>query len=99
MAGFDVGLIPFANNDVTAYVDPVKYYEYRALGLPVLSTRFGEMSHRNATDGVYFWDQLMSGEVDIATLIAGQPTEGHRQEFCDSNSWKRRFDSVAHSLN
>jgi hypothetical protein len=99
MQGFDVGLIPFASNDVTAYVDPVKYYEYRALGLPVLSTRFGEMSHRHASDGVYFWDQLMSGEVDIATLIAGQPTEGDRQEFCDSNNWERRFDSVAHSLN
>lgn len=99
MQRFDVGLIPFAKNDVTAYVDPVKYYEYRALGLPVLSTRFGEMSHRNASDGVYFWDQLISGEVDIATLIACQPTEGHRQEFCDSNNWERRFDSVAHSLN
>jgi hypothetical protein len=79
-------------------VDPVKYYEYRALGLPVLSTRFGEMSHRNATDGVYFWDQLISGELNMAMLMNRQADDQTRQTFCERNSWARRFDSVVQTL-
>jgi hypothetical protein len=98
MARFHVGLIPFANNEVTAYVDPVKYYEYRAMGLNVLTTRFGEMNQRNASDGVYFWDQLTSGALDLATLSASQPSEASRQAFCQDNSWKRRFDAAADAL-
>jgi hypothetical protein len=98
MARFDVGLIPFANNDVTAYVDPVKYYEYRALGLPVLSTRFGEMTHRGAADGVYFWDQLTSGELGIAALNPSQCSEHVVQTFCDHNTWAQRFDGVIETL-
>jgi hypothetical protein len=98
MARFHVGLIPFANNDVTAYVDPVKYYEYRAMGMNVLTTRFGEMNHRNEADGVYFWDQLTSGKLDLKSLAASQPTEADRQAFCQNNSWERRFNAAAHSL-
>lgn len=98
LARFHVGLIPFAINDVTTYVDPVKYYEYRAMGLNVLTTRFGEMNHRNESDGVYFWDQLTSGALDLATLAASRPTEANRQEFCQNNCWEQRFDAVAHCL-
>jgi hypothetical protein len=98
MARFHVGLIPFANNDVTAYVDPVKYYEYRALGLPVLSTRFGEMTHRGALDGVYFWDQLTDRELDISALIASQPSEDAVKAFCEQNTWAHRFDGAIETL-
>lgn len=37
-AHFDVGLIPFRQNTLTAYVNPLKLLEYLALGLPVVST-------------------------------------------------------------
>ena len=60
LAEFDVGLIPFRIDPLTECVDPVKYYEYRAMGLPVLSTRFGEMRLRGAQDGVRFFDELGS---------------------------------------
>lgn len=43
---FDFGLIPFKINQLTDSVDPVKYYEYCAAGLTVVSSRFGEMSRR-----------------------------------------------------
>lgn len=98
MARFNVALIPFVSNDVTAFVDPVKYYEYQALGLPVLSTRFGEMSHRQASDGVYFWDELLSGELDLHTLMSHQSDDQTRQIFCQRHNWARRFDSVADTL-
>lgn len=43
---FDYGLIPFKINELTESVDPVKYYEYIAAGLPVISSCFGEMKER-----------------------------------------------------
>ena len=98
MAQFDVGLIPFELNDVTRYVDPVKYYEYRALGLPVLSTQFGEMAHRSAVDGVHFWEHLESGELKLDDLIGSRSLQAHTQHFCDENNWKQRFDAIAHTL-
>ena len=39
MAGFDVGLMPFALNEATRSISPTKTLEYLAAGLPVVSTR------------------------------------------------------------
>lgn len=59
MQDWHAGLIPFAHNTLTQSVDPVKYYEYRACGLPVLTTLFGEMPHHAATDdGVWPLESL-----------------------------------------
>ena len=43
---FTYGIIPFHINELTESVDPVKYYEYIAAGIPVISTGFGEMKNR-----------------------------------------------------
>lgn len=52
LSGIDVGLIPFQVNDITKYVDPIKFYEYSATKMPLLSTQFGEMSwHYNRVGG------------------------------------------------
>ena len=49
---FHVGLIPFKTN-VNCIGRSIKYYEYRALGLPVMSTNFGEMGFRKRALGVF----------------------------------------------
>lgn len=46
-AGFDVGIVPFKDTPLTRCVDPLKYYEYRGLGLPVLATSFGELQFKS----------------------------------------------------
>jgi glycosyltransferase involved in cell wall biosynthesis len=38
MAGWDVGILPFARNDATRFISPTKTPEYLAAGLPVVST-------------------------------------------------------------
>jgi hypothetical protein len=87
---FSAGLIPFVRNALTDGVDPIKYYEYRAAGLPALSTRFGEMALRGPGDGVYFLD---AGEPAEAVAAASR----HRCEavetarFQQDNCWTVRF--------
>jgi hypothetical protein len=92
MASFSVGLIPFRPNRLTAGVDPIKYYGYRGMGLPVLTTAFGEMAGRHASDrGVYTID----GPADLAAAAAAALAHGDAPAdvaaFRDRHAWERRF--------
>ena len=94
MQGFSVGLIPFIKNELTASVDPIKYYEYFALGLPILSTRFGEMALRGGRPGVFL--------VDTHDNLAGQVQAALTYHYCledvnmfrIENSWESRFNKI-----
>ena len=107
MRGWHAGLIPFVRNTLTASVDPVKYYEYRACGLPVLSTMFGEMpEHARHDPGL--WD------LEDATLTASLPrrlaqwgqeraqrlAEGHDPvpAYIRAASWDARFASGSQAM-
>jgi hypothetical protein len=91
LSRFSAGLIPFCSNALTAGVDPIKYYDYRAAGLPVLSSRFGEMALRGSNDGVYFLD----GDGGLAAAVSAalghrcDPVEASR--FRRNNNWTTRF--------
>ena len=94
MREFSAGLIPFKRNRLTASVDPIKYYEYRALGLPVISSHFGEMLKRTDNEGLFFMDE----QTDAATLVA-QALDFPRkidgiETFRENNSWARRFERI-----
>ncbi len=93
MGQFSVGLIPFKKTQLTDSIDPIKYYEYRALGLPVISTRFGEMSLREHEPGVVLVDEHtdMVSAVDKALAYQADLEEIH--EFRGENSWEARFDA------
>lgn len=91
MTEFSVGIIPFKVNNLTAGVDPIKYYEYICAGLPVISTAFGEMKRRGTEDGVL----KVSVEDDARALLkraAGYvlPAE-FVQEFRWRNDWATRL--------
>ncbi len=94
LRGFSVGLIPFRVNELTDYVDPVKYYEYRAIGLPVLSTRFGEMRLRGRADHVLFFEDLARGEADWADLGAAAAYPATVASFIEYHRWERLFDAL-----
>lgn len=95
MQDFDVGLIPFRRNRLTASVDPIKFYEYRALGLPILSTDFGEMSLRRHMPGTF----LSRVDADLTDLVpralAFRPDAQQTRRFATDNTWEARFASTA----
>ena len=76
LMSFDFGLIPFKKNELTNSVDPVKYYEYCAAGLTVVSSRFGEMSQRIDRGEVIDINKL-----DIDDIVNN----------ADPVTWKQRF--------
>ena len=93
MQNFSVGLIPFKKTELTASVDPIKYYEYRSLGLSVISTRFGEMSFREKQQGVF----LVTDQSDFSSIITQaltyQSNKKEIEQFKNENSWRARFDA------
>jgi hypothetical protein len=91
LASFSVGLIPFRQNALTAGVDPIKYYDYRAAGLPVLSTRFGEMAFRGRDDGVYFLDRKGSLAETVAAALGHRRDDADIRRFQQENNWTARF--------
>lgn len=90
---FDIGLIPFRLNQLTDSVDPIKYYEYRALGLPVLTTSFGEMRFRSREPGVYMLERGtdLSAVVTSALSIYSAAGRDDALQFRERNSWSARF--------
>jgi glycosyltransferase involved in cell wall biosynthesis len=98
MQRFDVGLIPFRQNQLTASVDPIKYYEYRALGLPVVSTNFGEMALRGSQDGTWISQQPQDASALVAQALQHRATTESVQQFRTTNSWNARFDAASQAI-
>ena len=83
MSTFDFGLIPFKKNNLTNSVDPVKYYEYLAAGIPVISTCFGEMKLRIAEHHVHSFHTF-----SIDSVIKPESTV----------TWRERFEPFLYKL-
>jgi hypothetical protein len=91
---FDVGVIPFKKNLLTSSVDPIKYYECRALGVPVVSSAFGEMAARNEDEGVFHLNERAGFGEAVDKALRHRRDERSAMLFREKNSWKKRFDSA-----
>ncbi len=91
MKGFDIGLIPFKINRLTSSVDPIKFYEYHALGLPVISTRFGEMIFHAKEEGVYISQNLHGINELVQQALLYCVDNNAIQQFTINNAWEARF--------
>ena len=91
---FSVGLIPFKRNRLTAGIDPIKYYGYRGMGLPVLTTAFGEMAARGPADGAYLLDEGVGLEMSVYAALGAHIDAAAVTRFREEHSWTRRFDDA-----
>lgn len=94
MQHFSAGLIPFKINALTSSVDPIKYYEYRALGLPVISTSFGEMTLRKSLEGVSIVNQYTELSGLLRQAETYRPESEETRDFRSKNNWFARFDAA-----
>ena len=97
MMDFDCGLIPFKLNRITDAVDPIKYYEYRLLGLPVISTDFGQMRFRSFDKAVYLCHGFDEIENCLNSALNCTDTTPPC-EFLKLNSWDHRFNNSGLAL-
>jgi glycosyltransferase involved in cell wall biosynthesis len=93
-----VGLIPFVKNDLTAGIYPLKINEYLALGLPVVSTHFADLSDFQGVCTVA--DDTNTFLAAIAQALLPQPDgeQERRRRFAEQNTWAARAAALDEAL-
>jgi exopolysaccharide biosynthesis WecB/TagA/CpsF family protein len=93
-SGFAVALMPRLDNRWNRHSNPIKLKEYLALGLPVVSTDFPEVTHY--TDRV----RVAATQADFVAAIratlagGGVGTPQERRNSVRDSSWQARADTV-----
>lgn len=94
LATFHAGLIPFVENDFTRGIYPLKINEYLAAGLPVILTRFSDLSEFEDTasicDGAEAFSRALRQEIEEDSLSRRQA----RAEIARRNSWPGRWQEI-----
>lgn len=94
----DVCLIPFNLNSLTRDVNPIKLYEYMALGKPVVSTALPEVARHRDVCYVADSREAFVRLVGDALQEAGNTNpamSARRQHVALSNVWQQRAESAA----
>jgi glycosyltransferase involved in cell wall biosynthesis len=94
LRGADVGLIPYARNQLTASIFPMKVYEYLAAGLPVVATELpalaGVPEVARAADAAGLATLL-----DIALTQGSTEERAARSRAASAHSWDTRLMQIA----
>lgn len=95
---FDVGIIPFKQTDMTAAVNPIKMWEYMAMGIPVVTTALPET--QKYKEDIYF----SSGRQDFIKNV-GRALKQENWEKCErrmtlaqENSWMARAEVMLKAI-
>jgi glycosyltransferase involved in cell wall biosynthesis len=91
-ANWDVAIVPFKAEQLAAGADPIKTYEYLAMGLPVIVTGvyppLGAETHVQRVEGVEAFIQAL----EIASKERNRNVDG-RITFAQTCSWSTRIDA------
>jgi glycosyltransferase involved in cell wall biosynthesis len=93
----DAGLIPYARNELTESIFPMKVYEYLAAGLPVVATALPALS------GIDFLASAsdapgISALLEQALSENSPATRAARSRSASSHSWERRLGEIDEAL-
>lgn len=99
LQAFDVGLIPFIKNNLTAGIYPLKINEYLALGIPVVSTNFADLSDFINICSVVDDHAEFIQKLNFALHDKDSIRVLKRKEFAYQNTWKNRAAEFEELLN
>ena len=90
---FDVAIIPFVNDNISAAVDPVKFYEYAASGKRIVTTDLPELAEHSHL----FHSGIGATGVEQAiekALAEGPKLAQARVELAHANTWESRYQTL-----
>jgi glycosyltransferase involved in cell wall biosynthesis len=97
LRGADAGLIPYARNELTNGIFPMKVYEYLAAGLPVVATRLpsiaGVVEVATAPDA-----PGLAALLDDALAHDEPARRAARSQAAEAHSWDARLGEIATAI-
>ena len=95
-ARWHVGIIPFTVSVLSDAVDPIKIYEYFALGLPVVSFRMPQIEDYPSTTTVETVEGFAKALIDH---IENPPDPDELTAWLEANRWGDRNDQFLNLAN
>jgi glycosyltransferase involved in cell wall biosynthesis len=92
---FDVGLIPFVIDRLTRAVNPLKLYEYFALGLPVLATRLPELERIEGPIELASTPNEFCEKLRVLMARRSLAREQEAISIASVNTWRRRAEQFS----
>ncbi|MFQ5923736.1 MAG: glycosyltransferase, partial [Anaerolineales bacterium] len=92
-ANWDVGIVPFKEGLVAADADPIKTYEYLAMGLPVVASGLTPSLTSQAFVKAAHGPEDFIEKVVQATQESAESRE-ERRAFVENSTWSARVDSL-----
>ena len=97
LRGADAAIIPYAANELTRSIFPMKVYEYLAAGLPVVATPLpalaGVAEIATAADA-----PELAARLDDALASDTPARRAERSRAAAAHSWERRLDEIAERI-
>ncbi|HET8672398.1 MAG TPA: glycosyltransferase, partial [Thermoleophilaceae bacterium] len=93
----DAAIIPYAVNDLTTSVFPMKVYEYLAAGLPVVATPLPSL---RGVEGIVMVDGAEAMAARLEELMGSDDEERRRarSKLASGHSWDARLEEMTEAL-
>ncbi len=88
-----VGIIPYKQNELTEAVNPIKYFEYLACGLPVVAPPLRELVSMEGPLFAYNGEEEFFSALRSASRVEAAEREKLRQ-YAGRHTWEGRFGQV-----
>lgn len=93
-AGFDVGIMPWLQNEWILYCNPVKLKEYLALGLPVVTTPIPQGDEYGDLMTVARTPQEFVEAIRVSVTANDRQLRQRRQKAVEKDSWRHKAAEV-----
>ena len=99
--GFDITMIPFKKDAVSATIFPLKLFEYLGAGKPVISTTFNPDIEEFTNGTVTFCDDEMMFSKAIENILAtdNEAKKQSRIAVATENTWEKRASDISGLIN
>lgn len=96
---FNVGILPYVNNNFTKSVFPYKFFEYMAMGIPIVSNPLPELKkYENIIGYSYTKEEFVNNCIGAVNGLYNEKLKEYHK-ILSENTWAVVFNIISENLN